>query len=178
MQWGAAAFLGASSEPLISTLSAAPSTGFAALPERGLSFYHLHTNETLKTVYWAQGEYLPSSLAEIHHILRDFRTGEEHQIDRRLLDLLCELRIAVGSSSPFEIISGYRSPNTNAALRSKSTGVAENSLHLKGMAADIRLRDKSLAVLRKAALSLRAGGVGYYPASQFIHVDVGRVRSW
>ena len=154
------------------------SSSFAALNERSLSLRHLHTGERLKTVYWAQDEYVSSSLKEIHHILRDFRTGDIHPIDPRLLDLLCEVQTTMETKGPFEIISGYRSPNTNAALRSRSTGVAENSLHLKGMAVDVRLPDRSVAALRKAALSLKAGGVGYYPASQFVHVDIGRVRSW
>ena len=156
----------------------ASSSSFSALPERSLSFYNLHTDEKLKTVYWAQGEYIPGSLDDIHHILRDFRTNELHPIDTRLLDLLCELNSTMETRGPFQIISGYRSPKTNASLREHSTGVAEKSLHLKGMAADIRLPDRSIAQLRDAARSLKAGGVGYYPASQFVHVDVGRVRTW
>lgn len=154
------------------------SSSFALLNERSLSLRHLHTGERLKTVYWARGEYVSSSLKEIHQILRDFRTGDVHPIDPRLLDLLCEMQTTMEAKGPFEIISGYRSPHTNASLRSQSAGVAENSLHLKGMAADVRLPDRSVAALRKAALSLKAGGVGYYPASQFVHVDIGRVRSW
>ena len=117
------------------------------------------SGESLKTVYWSQGEYISGSLSEIHRVLRDFRTGEQHEIDRRLLNLLCQLQTEMGTKSPFEIISAYRSPKTNANLRSKSSGVAENSLHLKGMAIDIRLRDRSVADLRKTALALRAGGV-------------------
>jgi uncharacterized protein YcbK (DUF882 family) len=148
------------------------------LRERSLAFENLHTSEKLRVTYWADGDYVPSSLTEIHRILRDHRTGETYPIDNRLLDLLCHLRTKMEASGPFEIISGYRSPKTNAMLRGHSTGVAESSLHLKGMAVDIRLRNKSVAALHKAALSLQAGGVGYYPASQFVHVDVGRVRRW
>jgi uncharacterized protein YcbK (DUF882 family) len=166
---------------LSASASAAPSvsaSGFAALNERSLSFHHLHTGEKLTTVYWGQGDYVPESLSQVHHILRDFRTGDVHAIDPRLLDVLCEVHTMMDTTTPFEIISGYRSPKTNATLRSHSTGVAENSLHLKGMAADVRLSNRTVAALRDAALSLKAGGVGYYPESQFVHVDVGRVRRW
>lgn len=172
--------LGAFGAVSISTFASrlSASSSFASLNERSLYLESLHTGEQLKTVYWAQGEYVSGSLSEIHHILRDVRTGDVHPIDPRLLDLLCEVHTTMETKGPFEIISGYRSPKTNAALRSHSTAVAENSLHLKGMAADVRLPDRNVAALRKAALSLKAGGVGYYPASQFIHIDIGRVRSW
>lgn len=159
-------------------LFAGTTSSFGRLPERRLSFHNLHTDEKLAAVYWANGEYVDSSLSEIHHILRDFRTGETLPIDSRLLDLLCEVHHTMESSSPFEIISGYRSPKTNAMLHGQSSGVAENSLHIKGMAADVRLRDRSIEALRNAGLSLARGGVGYYPASQFVHLDVGRVRRW
>jgi uncharacterized protein YcbK (DUF882 family) len=180
LQWGALSALTVSSFPSVLSASAlsTSSTSFDLLSERSLSFHNLHTGENLKTVYWTEGEYIPDSLSEIHHILRDFRTGDVYPIDPRLLDLMCKLRTTMETNASFEIISGYRSPKTNAALHSQSSGVAENSLHLKGMATDLRLPDRSLAALRKAALSLKAGGVGYYPASQFVHVDVGRVRSW
>jgi uncharacterized protein YcbK (DUF882 family) len=174
LKWSAAGALSLASP---SFAAPAASSTFAALRERALSFDHLHTGEKLKTVYWADGAYVSDSLSEIHRILRDFRTGELHPIDTRLLDLLCQVQTTMETRSPFEIISGFRSPKTNEALRSHSTGVAENSLHLKGMAIDVRLRDKSIAALRDAALSLKAGGVGYYP-SQFVHMDVGRVRRW
>jgi uncharacterized protein YcbK (DUF882 family) len=146
--------------------------------ERSLSFYNLHTAENLKTVYWAEGDYIPESLSAINHHLRDYRTGEVRDIDRRLLDALCELRLRLETNSHFELISGYRSAATNAMLHSHSDGVAAHSLHMEGMAADIRLPDRSLALIRKAAIAMKAGGVGYYPASQFVHVDVGRVRTW
>jgi uncharacterized protein YcbK (DUF882 family) len=132
----------------------------------------------LKTVYWADGQYVSDSLADVNRLMRDHRSGEIYEIDRRLLDLLCELHLRMDSSVHFELISGFRSPATNAALRSKSQGVAENSLHTRGMAADIRLPKAKLASLRNTALAMKAGGVGYYPASQFIHVDVGRIRTW
>src|SRR5262249_39264073 len=145
---------------------------------RSLSFYNLHTAENLRTVYWADGRYIPESLAAIDHHLRDFRTGEVHEIDRRLLDVLYELRRRLETESRFELISGYRSAANNTMLHSQSEGVATHSLHMDGMAADIRLPDRSLADVRKAALAMKTGGVGYYPASQFVHIDVGRVRSW
>jgi uncharacterized protein YcbK (DUF882 family) len=149
-----------------------------SLGARSLGFYNLHTAERLNTVYWVNGGYVPEALADINRILRDYRTNEIYDISIRLLDTLCELRSQLDTSQPFELISGYRSPKTNAALRSQGHGVAENSLHLKGMAADVRVPGRDLAVLRKAAVALKAGGVGYYPASQFVHVDVGRVRTW
>ncbi|MCE5276041.1 MAG: DUF882 domain-containing protein [Syntrophaceae bacterium] len=147
-------------------------------PERSLSLYNLHTGESLKTVYWLKGEYLPDALYEINHILRDFRTEEIKPIDTGLLDLLQTLHESVGSREMLHIISGYRSPATNAHLREKSNGIARNSLHLQGKAADIRLPGYSLSSLRQTAVALKRGGVGYYPDSDFVHVDVGRVRYW
>ena len=117
-------------------------------------------------------------MAAINRHLRDFRTGDEHVIDPALLDLLHRLRLTLGAEHPFEVISGYRSPKTNQMLREKSNGVAASSLHMAGKAIDIRVADVTLAALRTAAIDLRAGGVGYYPESQFVHVDTGRVRMW
>jgi uncharacterized protein YcbK (DUF882 family) len=154
------------------------STGSAAQPERSLAFYNTHTGEKLKTVYWMQGDYLSESLGEINHLLRDHRTNEVLNIDTRLLDLLFVLGNELENNQPFQVISGYRSADTNAFLRAHSTGVAENSLHTVGKAIDIRTPGKALPVLQKAAIALKAGGVGYYPKSDFVHVDVGRVRYW
>ena len=154
------------------------STAFSETAFRSLSFYNVHTTEKLSTVYWANGDYIPESLADIDRLLRDYRTGEVLSIEPRLLDTLCAIRMQLDSAEPFELISGYRSPSTNAMLRNQGHGVAENSLHIKGMAADVRVPGRSLDLLRRTAISLRAGGVGYYPASQFVHVDVGRVRTW
>ena len=117
-------------------------------------------------------------MAEIDRNLRDFRTGDVHPIDPQLVDLLHDLRLKMHSKSPFEVISGYRSPATNAQLASASGGVVRKSFHLRGMAIDIRLPDRNLRQLRNAALALRRGGVGYYPKPDFVHVDVGPVRSW
>jgi uncharacterized protein YcbK (DUF882 family) len=154
------------------------SSALASLNERSLSFYNLHTSESIKTVYWQGGDYLAPSLAEINRVLRDHRSGEKHQIDPKLLDLLCDLRLRLDTTEPFQIISGYRSPGTNAMLHAKSDGVATRSLHMDGKAVDIRIPKRSLSVVRNTALAMKAGGVGYYPSSDFVHVDVGRVRSW
>ena len=158
-----------------------PASGLARAAshrERSLSFYNTHTDERLKTCYWAEDEYLPEGLQEINTILRDHRTGDIQDMDRGLLDLLYLLQTKVESKQTFQIISGYRSPKTNAMLSKKSGAVAKRSYHMQGMAIDIRLNGCDLKQLHKAALSLKAGGVGYYPSSDFIHVDVGRVRSW
>lgn len=147
-------------------------------PERSLAFYNTHTGESLKTVYWADGDYLMQGMGEINSILRDHRANETHPIDRDLLDLLFVLRSRVNGNSPFHVISGYRSPATNASLRKNSTGVAKRSYHMLGKAIDIRMPGCDLTRLHKAALALHAGGVGSYPSSDFIHVDVGPVRRW
>jgi len=146
--------------------------------ERSLNFYNTHTDERLKTCYWAEGDYLPEGLQEINTILRDHRTGDIHDMDHDLLELLYVLQSRVESQQTFQIISGYRSPKTNAMLSEKNGAVAKRSYHMQGMAIDIRLNGCDLKQLHKAALSLKAGGVGYYPSSDFIHVDVGRVRRW
>jgi uncharacterized protein YcbK (DUF882 family) len=145
---------------------------------RRLAFYHTHTGEFLTATYWENGGYVPDALSEIDYILRDYISGERRIIDRRLLDLLVALHSNLGSRAPFEIISGYRSPATNAMLKAHSDGVAKNSFHMKAMAIDIRLRDVPLHHLRAAALELGRGGVGIYPASNFVHVDTGPVRWW
>ena len=160
-----------------------PSISFAKVPlwqspVKSLSLYNTHTEESLETVYWSEGRYLEEPLTEINHIMRDFRTGEIKSIDPRLLDLLNSIKKRLGVTQPFHIISGYRSPETNALLRKIDKGVASKSLHIKGKAIDIRLPDIELSALRKVTIGLRRGGVGYYPKSDFIHVDVGRLRYW
>lgn len=146
--------------------------------ERVVSFLHTHTGERLSLPYWADGVYLPQSLSRVELFLRDFRTGEQHPIDPRLLDQLHALRLATGTSAPFQVISGYRSPHTNAALRAAGGGQARHSLHMQGRAIDIRLADVSSSALHGAALSLGRGGVGYYRSEDFVHVDTGPVRHW
>jgi uncharacterized protein YcbK (DUF882 family) len=145
---------------------------------RSVSFDNLHTGQRLSADYWADGDYIPDALKTIDHVLRDFRTGDVHPIEPRLLDLLALLRAKLETESAVRVISGYRSPKTNAMLHEKSDGVASSSLHMEGMAIDIRIGGRQLAKVRDAALTLAAGGVGYYPRSDFVHVDVGRVRRW
>jgi uncharacterized protein YcbK (DUF882 family) len=146
--------------------------------ERALSFYNTHTGESMKSVYWSHGEYIPTALNGINNILRDHRTGDVKKIDTDLLNILFALQKRLGSSNPFHIISGYRSPKTNSLLRTKSKGVVKNSLHLYGKAVDIRLPGYDLKALQRTAIELKGGGVGYYSRLNFIHVDVGRVRNW
>lgn len=145
---------------------------------RALAFRNLHTDETVDVIYRADGQLDQGALREIDWVLRDFRTGEARQVDRRLLDLLWRLRSALDTTEPYEVISGYRSPATNAMLRREGRGVSRGSLHMQARAIDVRVPDRPLTALRDAALALRLGGVGYYAASNFVHVDVGRVRFW
>ena len=145
---------------------------------RELSFVHLHTGERLAVAYRNGSGYEREELARVDHFLRDFRTGERHPIDTALLDLLHELKLATGTSAPFQVISGYRSPRTNEALRAQGGGQARNSFHLQGRAIDVRLADVESRTLRNFALALARGGVGYYPAEDFVHVDTGPVRRW
>lgn len=160
-----------------------PFKAFAAVSkvffaERALSFYNIHTGENLKTVYWTRGTYVSQALADINYILRDYRTGGVKEIDTDLLDLLFALHQKLESTAPFNIISGYRSPGTNSLLHITGKGVVNNSLHIHGKAIDIRLPGHELKVLRRAVVDLQRGGVGYYPSSDFVHVDVGRIRYW
>lgn len=157
-----------------------PRPALANTDARALAFDNIHTGEKLKVEYWADGQYLPDALSEVNHVLRDFRSGEVHPIAPGLLDLLAALRGRLETSAPISVISGYRSPLTNAWLRSEHehSGVASKSLHMQGMAIDIRVAGRSLTSVHDAALLLRSGGVGYYPTSDFVHVDVGRVRTW
>jgi uncharacterized protein YcbK (DUF882 family) len=151
----------------------------AALPtKRSLAFVHTHTREHLEIVYADASGYLAPSLQKVNELLRDFRTEQVHAIDPSLLDLLHALRLQVKAQEPFHVISGFRSRRTNATLRSKSAGVAKYSLHMEGKAIDIRVPDVGLGALRDQARRLRRGGVGFYPASNFVHVDTGRVRIW
>lgn len=156
---------------------------FAALtkessPVRELAFMNLHTGESLSTVYWADGFYVPQGLAEINHILRDHRNDQVSPIAPRLLDLLYRLHARFDTTMPFQVYSGYRSPSSNSHLREAGSGVAKRSLHMEGMAIDLCMEGIALDDLRRAAMELRAGGVGYYPDSHFVHLDIGRVRSW
>jgi uncharacterized protein YcbK (DUF882 family) len=150
----------------------------AEVGTRVLRFSHTHTGERLEVDYFVDGAYLPDALETVNHFLRDFRTGDIYPIDPELLDLLHRLAGMTETSRPFQVISGYRSPATNEMLRHRSEGVAAGSLHMRGQAIDIRLGDVPLRALRRAALAAHRGGVGYYPASDFVHVDTGRPRTW
>lgn len=146
---------------------------------RTLNLVSLHTGERMRANYWRNGRYDSGALREINHFLRDHRTGDVYRIDPKLLDLVFDLhRRLRGSDKPFEIISGYRSPRTNAMLHETSSGVATQSLHMEGKAIDLRLPGVRLAKLRDTAKAMKVGGVGYYPESKFVHVDTGRVRTW
>jgi len=139
----------------------------------------MHTGEALSLAYASADTYFAVALARIDWFLRDFRNGESKPIDPQLLDQLHALSELTGTEAPYEVISGYRSPSTNAWLQQHGGGgVATHSLHLEGRAIDVRLPDVPLAELRDAATSLRGGGVGFYPQSQFVHLDTGRVRRW
>lgn len=147
-------------------------------PVRKLSLHNLHTGEQVTANFWEEGRYLREGLSSLNHIMRDFRENEEFDIDPKLFDQLFLLQHRLGKTGEIQIISGYRSPTTNAMLRRKSSGVAKKSYHMKGQAIDLRLPNVPLSQLRKAALDLKVGGVGYYPKSNFVHLDTGPVRSW
>jgi uncharacterized protein YcbK (DUF882 family) len=141
--------------------------------------YHTHTRERIDVVYREGATYVASALAGLNRFLRDHRTGEVHRYDPRVFDLLADLLAAVGHpNAELQIICGYRTPWSNEFLRTHTVGVAQHSLHMQAEAIDIRLPGVSTLALRNAALKLGRGGVGYYPKSNFIHVDVGRVRRW
>lgn len=165
---------------LASTLSlpALAKTAQAAPGERTLRLYNTHTGETVRSVFWAEGQFIPDALQDINKVLRDHRNNKIAPIDPQLLVLLNEVSAKFGDNQLVHVISGYRSPESNAKLRANSTGVAKHSMHMDGKAIDIRLPGKDLAQLRKAAMAMRGGGVGYYPSSQFVHMDTGRVRYW
>lgn len=146
--------------------------------QRMLKFFHTHTGDTLDVVYFQQGEYNPEALADIKVLLADWRDGKQHDIDPQVLDILWRIQQATGSTETWEVISAYRSPETNEMLRNRSSGVAKRSQHLLGNAIDVRLRGLDLEVLRDTARTLKLGGVGYYAGSNFVHVDTGRVRYW
>ncbi|HEX5380390.1 MAG TPA: DUF882 domain-containing protein [Phenylobacterium sp.] len=150
----------------------------ADIPARSLSLLNLHTGEKLSATYWEGGAYVSDALQALNHLLRDFRTGESHTMAPQLLDLVNLLGRKLETRQTVQIISGYRSPQTNAALHERSSGVATRSLHMQGQAMDIRIPGVELSRVRDAALDMKLGGVGYYPGSDFVHVDIGRVRRW
>lgn len=161
----------------VASLLAAPVLA-ASRQTRCLSFVHTHTGERLRAPYFQDGCYQQGCLAQVNHLLRDFRTGDVHPIDPALLDILFDLQTRANRDGAFEVISGYRSPATNAMLHSHSEGVAVHSMHLQGRAIDVRLPGFTTRELAAHARVLQRGGVGFYARSDFVHVDTGRVRFW
>lgn len=158
-----------------------PGLAKAAQPapaERTLRLYNTHTGESLRSVFWAEGQFIPDALKDINKLLRDHRNDKIADMDPKLILLLNDVSDKFGDNQTLHIISGYRSPESNAKLAAASNGVAKHSMHMDGKAIDIRMPGKDLAQLHKAAMSMKAGGVGYYPDSQFVHMDTGRVRYW
>jgi uncharacterized protein YcbK (DUF882 family) len=146
--------------------------------DRILKFYHTHTGKVLEVAYYRQGEYNPEALTRIRVFLADWRDGKQRDLDPELMDILWRIQQATGNTNTWEVISAYRSPQTNEMLRARSSGVAKKSQHLIGNAIDVRLNGLDLEALRDTARNLKLGGVGYYPGSDFVHVDTGRVRYW
>ncbi|GAB3467886.1 YcbK family protein [Massilia terrae] len=157
---------------------AAAAAATASPTERSLRLYNIHTGESLKTTFWAEGLFVPDALQDINKLLRDYRNNKVEAIDPQLLFLLNKISAQFGSQNVLHVISGYRSSETNAMLHANTEGVAKHSLHMEGKAIDIRMPGQNLASLHKTAMAMRAGGVGYYPDSNFVHVDTGRVRYW
>jgi uncharacterized protein YcbK (DUF882 family) len=143
-----------------------------------LSFEHAHTGDKLKLTYFERGRYVKGALQEINYLLRDYHTDDIHPIDTALLDQLFDLKQTLGINKPFHIVSGYRSPATNAELRKHSHGVAEHSFHMQGRAIDIRVEGLHAKTIKNAALTMARGGVGYYPQNDFVHLDTGYIRNW
>lgn len=145
---------------------------------RRVKFYSGRTGENVNIIYWIDGQYIPESLGEINHFFRDWRNNQAHNIDTRTIDFLAAAHNILRVSEPYMLLSGYRSPQTNAMLRARSSGVAQNSLHLRGQAADVRLRSRTVSQIAQAAQSCNAGGVGRYSGSNFVHFDCGVARNW
>jgi uncharacterized protein YcbK (DUF882 family) len=165
----------------IASTIATPALATMKMPTIGsyrVNFINSHTGESFNGVYRVGNKYLPDAFDQINRVMRDFRTGEEYPIDPRTIDIIFMLQNKTGTRKQMEVLSGYRSPKTNTMLRHNSGGVARNSLHMVGQAIDLRLPEYSTSRLRDVAINLRAGGVGYYPRSNFVHVDSGKVRHW
>jgi len=166
------------------TISAAPTFSNAAGFLRGggdirrIRMYSGRTGERIDTIYWIQGEYIGEALREINLFMRDWRTDQTKNVDTRTIDIMAASHNLMEASEPYLLLSGYRSPQTNAMLRRRSSGVARNSLHMKAQAADLRLQSRSVRQMAQAAIACRAGGVGRYTGSNFVHMDCGPVRDW
>jgi uncharacterized protein YcbK (DUF882 family) len=170
LAFGLAALLGLGSEPAEARILRAP--------ERALYLANPHTGDVFRDVYWARGRYVKSATDDLDYLMRDFRVERQVRIDPALLDLLFHIQTRVGPKKPIYVMSGYRSPQTNRMLQEEGIGVAENSMHLYGKAADIHVERVRLSDMRRIAVALRAGGVGSYPRNNFLHVDTGRIRFW
>ncbi len=140
--------------------------------------YSGRTGEMIDSIYWIEGEYIKEVMQEVTYFMRDWRTDELHGIDMRTIDIMSAAHNLLDATEPYTLFSGYRSPSTNAMLRARSSGVARNSLHMQGQAADLHLQSRSVNQMARAAEACRAGGVGRYSGSQFVHMDCGAVRSW
>lgn len=166
------------------TITAAPTFSKAAGFLRGagdvrrISMYSGRTGENINTIYWIEGQYLRDAVSEISHFMRDWRNGQVKDIDTRTIDIMAGAHNLLNVDEPYMLISGYRSPATNAMLRARSSGVAKNSRHLRGEAADLQLRSRSVNQIARAAQSCQGGGVGRYSRSNFVHMDCGPVRTW
>jgi len=164
---------------IVAFCSPSTETTFSGQITYRLRLFHTHTNERLDVVYRHGDKYDPDAVARISHYLRDHRTGDVHDYDPRVFDLLHDLALAIGRpDAEIDVVCGYRTPWSNEYLRTHGHGVARHSLHMQAMAIDIRMPGVSTSTLRDTALALHRGGVGYYAASDFVHVDVGRVRRW
>ncbi|MEK0163532.1 DUF882 domain-containing protein [Phaeobacter sp. JH20_36] len=166
------------------TMVAAPTFSNAAGFLRGagdirrIRMYSGRTGERIDMVYWIDGKYIKDAIKEVNHFMRDWRNDQVKEIDLRTIDIMAASHNLLDVNEPYMMLSGYRSPKTNAMLRSRSRGVAKNSLHMRGQAADLRLSSRSVSQMAKAAMACRAGGVGKYSGSNFVHMDCGVVRSW
>jgi uncharacterized protein YcbK (DUF882 family) len=169
---------GVSAAGLLAGAARSQDAGHYAEAPRRIALLNLHTSERLDIEYFRDGAYLPDALSSIEVCLRDFRTGQRHVIDPRLMDYLVEVAHTLGVEPAFRVISGYRSPQTNAYLHDKSAEVAQHSLHMEGQAIDVRITGVDCASLAAHAIDLKRGGVGYYRASDFVHLDTGRFRTW
>ena len=145
---------------------------------RRIKMYSARTGEKIDMIYWVEGDYIKDAVQEVNHFMRDWRTDDIKSMDTRMVDIMAAAHNLMDVNEPYMLLSGYRSPKTNAMLRSRSGGVARNSLHLKGQAADLRLSSRSVSQMARAAAACNAGGVGKYSRSNFVHMDCGDVRSW
>lgn len=166
------------------TVAAAPTFSKAAGFLRGggdirrIAMYSGRTGESVDTIYWIEGRYIKEALKEINHFMRDWRIDKSVSMDTRTIDIMAAAHSLMEVNEPYTLLSGYRSPQTNAMLRTRSRGVAKNSLHMKGQAADLRLKNRTVSQMFSAAKACRAGGVGKYSGSNFVHMDCGVVRTW